>query len=1408
MHNSRPHSRDGYPNGPQHQEEIWRQQHPQSLEYNNEDWAAVRQLPPSVAAIDSPSWLHGTTHHVHNHMKRNNNTKSWPESYPIPASSHGAAGGDGAAGLVLDARAGGGGPQSSWRHGRTNKQPLTMPSIHHQQHHEYEEESAMPSSDNSNSRHLFSRVIQQSIQGSMGMASSTTTVKPMHQRPQLSMDFDPQLQIHPLPSSQPLALGSGGRPPHDSAPEHYLSFSWIKSLQQQPPTTTDTMLSAPTPTTPTAGQFAQEAPLAGFLHKFGNQIPEFKRRFFVLQPATHLYYFLSPDDVQPRGCLDLQDTWIEDNVSDMDTKFAICWPPSRNQTDPNNPPTQQQHHPTRRVILQAKTREEAQSWIESLKTQRLDVAQARLATALNQTAGYKARLKELNATLEHYKLLELDRDGAVLDAQNCQEQLNRLDRGILQLAQVLQGNMRNFEQELQKQETITTSTPSACSSDREAKSEVTDRDTGQPEPSVSPCVAHVVATQSTSPETVEEKQTATAAVEEPLSGQDLDEDEHSDEKSGKPMTVAQADDEESVPENGDIVPTFHDYSLPAAASTITKGGEWKHSNNNNANNLKSDPKQHSTTSKGETGNLPSNATSTREHGDVENDDKKQRRDEVWREAHGPQERQQREHNGPKNDDSTDDGQGSTGAPGGRKDSASENNHLVENISMTMTQEQLNHIPGNHFSKLLNACLSLETHWKLAVQESSAAVQDLMTAHANLQQTQKRLSKAEHQLLKLWEENCDIRRQLKQKKKEKRVLVQEVKNLQQRLMDQQREQQQQNEATATAAVTTRRLKQPQQHPHSSTVVEKVDLSDDTPMEVEQEKLLNELEEHVVTSIQLHEVIMSRAKSPNSRSKVQSLLPGQRAVAATTENGVDDNRNPELKAIAANHPDRTSLNPGTTEAVKSLFDFEDESDEEDNAGPDYDPDQEGKKGRKEEEHEGLDSGPMTSDTEQGTVSLIHTEMGDDDGTTSVERSATDTTTFRSPHRTASGAENGKVTGRLLSSPIPRRMTGDDGNSTTSSPYRPNPLLLLEDSHSPSSEERKDKNSATKRPLVTSSGQATSALTCPLADVVGRSPSVNYRFDGNTLINELQVYHLAFYSRRIGLQFQKVPPPPTQSRGLLTEAMTADLAGVRVAGGKTAAELRRIATLSNWAKSDESPSSKNGEFLQVALPVDAVLVCGFQGFDDSGANIRPKLGARLVAFDGVSVEVGKWTFESIRKGIQMRGRPITLSFRDDFLTTEQRQILTKASREMEQSISTQPNRPIIQYRDGTAPHSVSTVSVGSHETDLLLEEDSVRSMKSAVHFPYKDSDYDCDDEAISFHSPWAEGRRRQQHYMQHRSFSEADSSVLSAVGPLIANLLSHKHPSNSNNGAPFTPDYMRRPNKSVEDTPQHQDFEAGLL
>ncbi len=79
-------------------------------------------------------------------------------------------------------------------------------------------------------------------------------------------------------------------------------------------------------------------------------------------------------------------------------------------------------------------------------------------------------------------------------------------------------------------------------------------------------------------------------------------------------------------------------------------------------------------------------------------------------------------------------------------------------------------------------------------------------------------------------------------------------------------------------------------------------------------------------------------------------------------------------------------------------------------------------------------------------------------------------------------------------------------------------------------------------------------------------------------------------------------------------------------------------------------------VARPIDAVLVCGFHGFDVACNDERPMLGARLVAFDGISIEIGRWTFENVRKAIQARGRPISLSFRNDNLTPEQRTIVAR--------------------------------------------------------------------------------------------------------------------------------------------------------
>ncbi|KAL7574609.1 hypothetical protein ACA910_002962 [Epithemia clementina (nom. ined.)] len=1225
---------------PQHYD-VWQQQ--QEKQASADDWSAVRNIPPSASSGSLPQQTRTNHNGISRSHFNSNNQQSSNDPLQLSASHpHGRTGG-----LVLDAQA------SSAGSNRTVAATRIGP-------HQGQNNNMNNKTTSSNNTRQGSSSNQQPLEQQQPMYSNRFSLLLQQTIPKVSQQAQPNKPKPQAEHASSLSQSSAGG---------MVSGKEQSSLVKQQQETHISPITEVEATTPTAAKFAQDAPLAGFLYKFGTHIPEFKRRFFVLQPATHLYYFLSPHDAQPRGCLDLSDSWIEENYRESDTEFAICWPDEQNNNDRNkrgqNGSTNHAHNrrSTRRVVLQAKTADEAKSWIESLRTQRLDVAQSMLATALNQTAGYKARVKELTVTLERYKLIELDRDGAVQDAQNCQKELDRLDQGVLQLAQMLQSKIRNFKRKI----------PKPDNGDSNEKS-------------ISPGTAHHVAATQATPD---------AQTGDDDAGETRDSDSRTWEARGSRLVPSTGEDGYVHGQN-ELDPTVTGDTGECTRRSImgTKGDE---------------------------------------------------RIDVEKRCRNPE-------NEPKRRIET-----STGFNSGK--------HVEdEQDEISITQEQLNQIPGKHFGTLFNACLSLETNWKLAVQESCAAVQDLTTANTYMQQMQKRLSKAENQLLKLWEENCDIRRQLKQRKKEKRVLVQEVKNLHHQLLEQQQQAHQpQHQQLVRPPAVARIL----QHQDSNAV--DGDVSDGTPIDTDEERILHELEEHVSTSIQLHEQML-RVKSPIKKQQFESKP-------------------------AENH-ERTGANPtvtsGSNAEAKSLFDDFDEESEDDENSPDcYDPDL----GIDKE-----DSEPGTSDTELATVSSIQAEMGDANDGLVEDKSKVGLTVIRSSQVAGDGVD-------LLYSPDTRVTVemdrGADDSSSASTPYRPNPLLQLQNSNSPSFDE--PKTTLRPRTLITNSGYATSALTCPLADVVG-SPSMNQRFDGTSLNDELQVYHLTFYSRRIGLQFQKVPPPPVQSRGLLTEAMTADLAGVRVAGERTAAELRRIATLATWAKTDESPRRK-GEVKEVALPVDAVLVCGLHGFDDSGSNVRPKLGARLVAFDGVSVEIGKWTFESIRRAIQIRGRPLTLSFRDDYLTTEQRQILTKAAREIEESMPPQ-HRGLIPHRDITA-QSVSTVSVGSHEADhYMLEEESVRSGHSlrSVHFT---TNADDDDDCVPFSSPQVPVATRRTSY-KYRSFSEAGSSVaassvLSAVGPLVSNLLSHKY---ANNNEPFTPEYMRRPNKSVEDTPQHQDFEAGLL
>lgn len=44
---------------------------------------------------------------------------------------------------------------------------------------------------------------------------------------------------------------------------------------------------------PIAAQLAEQAALSGYMFKLGKNVRRWKRRFFVLQPSTTLFYYLS-----------------------------------------------------------------------------------------------------------------------------------------------------------------------------------------------------------------------------------------------------------------------------------------------------------------------------------------------------------------------------------------------------------------------------------------------------------------------------------------------------------------------------------------------------------------------------------------------------------------------------------------------------------------------------------------------------------------------------------------------------------------------------------------------------------------------------------------------------------------------------------------------------------------------------------------------------------------------------------------------------------------------------------------------------------------------------------------------------------------------------------------------------------
>ena len=611
------------------------------------------------------------------------------------------------------------------------------------------------------------------------------------------------------------------------------------------------------------------------------------------------------------------------------------------------------------------------------------------------------------------------------------------------------------------------------------------------------------------------------------------------------------------------------------------------------------------------------------------------------------------------------------------------------------------VPGTHFTALNNAVQQLRESVRLVSMEASSAVEDLCAANEKVSALEKRMLKAEKKLCEQWEENCAIRQELKITKQEKKVLVKEIK------------------------VSRNKLEPPRMMQGRQFDLDE-EIGDVVFNIREGERLIEELEEHVSSSIALSQQLFAVAPGMSE----DSVMDGS-GRSDVNLSGTGSGVTLRIENTSPHAHDVTNSSP-IAPKILSLFDDDSDNeassceDEVDSAGP-------------------------------SCISSVGAELGEGE------------------FGHGNGACSDDESGIDRKHPLLKLDEEDDDEVSQPNLY-------------PASSQSQSTNS-----VVTDNGQATSRLVCPLADVVDSSVTESKENKGDG-----QVYHLSFYSRKIGIQFQKVPASKN-TKGALTEAMTADLPiSGNDGSSKTAAELRRIAEISRRVKS--TPDDRgDGDTLDVATATDAVLVCGFHGFDDTANHSRPKLGARLVAFDGVSVEIGNWTFDSIRKAIQARGRPMTLTFRNDFLTMEQRAILTKAVAEVDSAVP--PPRKTIQYKNTAPilparPLTLRTESSSSHESEHFVNDNVTR--------------YEEDDLSVSAAS--SNNRYYGKSYSgggNFRSFSEAGTSsvISSTFGPLMANLMTGLAAKNEKN-LEHTSSYLIGGGEAVENRPEFMDFKAGLL
>ena len=636
-------------------------------------------------------------------------------------------------------------------------------------------------------------------------------------------------------------------------------------------------------------------------------------------------------------------------------------------------------------------------------------------------------------------------------------------------------------------------------------------------------------------------------------------------------------------------------------------------------------------------------------------------------------------------------------------------HITDGKSDSLAQsvERLN-LNGTNFISVSEAVETIHNDYKLACETAEEERRRADELAKKLKDAESRLSKVEAELSQVWQDNCAIRKELKKSKREKKILIREVRA--QRAKASENQESVRPESSCTSTEQSLPHKQDSKCGDSETASSQPK----QPMNEAQQKLVFELEEHVMSGLRLSEQFLTL-------NGIEPSVVGDDIDSCMQMTQASHDRNPH-------HPLNAS---GVLTKMCSLLDDESNDDTTINDEDEVLRTDDNEVDVKKEEH-----------TEEAEEAMCNTKNNDARVHTSSVQQIPKAQTPQDPYLyykqfLVEKKVNQNLNDRFIEVCSPSAIDHytntlqTDDNSNNQAP----PSVAVVSSASGSSISR-----------ITDTGHATSKLECHLTDVHAQ---------GSGLGDDGEVYHITFYSSKIGLQFQKVPVE--KNSGLLTDAMTSDLGANR-----TASDLQRIAAISNNFKADFT--SKSTECPPVP-PIDMVLICGFVGFDESTGNTRPRIGARLVAFDGITVEVGQWTFESIRKSIQARGRPLTLSFRNDFLTPTQRAILTKAVKD-------------VQAHDEPTPLTNNIFRSSSNEA-ASVKSNTILSKSSSV--------------SSNSH--------------KYYSFSEHGGSIASSVAPLVSNLMSGLSGSKKRQEE-FTPDYLHRQSSSLDEMRHHQDFKSSLL